>query len=220
MKKYPRTFHLSFSPEIHSDDKTIYPEYENDILNSEIVITIKMDGGNCCIKPKEGVFARTHTTETSCQSFNYIKNIHFYSKMHILNQDYWYFGENMYAIHSIEYNGLEDYFYVFNIYDTKNKIWLSWEDLNKEVERCEFKIVHSIFKGKSNPKEIKKMLEKEINNSFFGGEVEGYVIRKLDSFKNDDFAKNIVKYVRKGHVQTDEHWSKNWKAASLNKENK
>jgi hypothetical protein len=37
---------------------------------------------------------------------------------------------------------------------------------------------------------------------------EGLVIRNYDEFGFDDFDKNIAKFVRKGHVQSDEHWAK------------
>jgi len=37
-------------------------------------------------------------------------------------------------------------------------------------------------------------------------EHEGYVIRTADSFPYDEFGTHIAKYVRKNHVQTDEHW--------------
>lgn len=47
MKKYPRTFHFSFSPEIHSDDKVINEKHLQNFLNNEIIITEKIDGGNC-----------------------------------------------------------------------------------------------------------------------------------------------------------------------------
>jgi len=206
---------LSFSEELHSDDKTIAIEYEDDILNSDCVMTIKLDGGNCCIKVLEGVLARTHSTVASCPSFNYIKNVHYFAKLHLLNPDYWYFGENMYAIHSIEYSELDDYFYLFNIYDSKNDIWLSWEDLNIEAQRCNFKMVPFVIAGKLTTERIKHTIETCKNSSVLGGLVEGFVIRKVGAFKGDDFSKNVVKWVRKGHVQTDEHWSKNWVAAKL-----
>jgi hypothetical protein len=35
---------------------------------------------------------------------------------------------------------------------------------------------------------------------------EGYVVRKTNAFHYNDFQKNVAKYVRKGHVQTDAHW--------------
>lgn len=34
-------------------------------------------------------------------------------------------------------------------------------------------------------------------------------------FHNDDFAENVMKWVRKDHVQTDEHWTRNWKKAKI-----
>ena len=33
---------------------------------------------------------------------------------------------------------------------------------------------------------------------------------------NDDFKDNVQKWVRKNHVQTDIHWTKNWKQANIN----
>ena len=42
-------------------------------------------------------------------------------------------------------------------------------------------------------------------------DVEGFVIRNIDQFKYEDFSKNVGKYVRSNHVQTDEHWTKNWR---------
>ena len=44
---------------------------------------------------------------------------------------------------------------------------------------------------------------------------EGVVVRRVHEFGADDFSKNVVKYVRENHVQTDEHWTKNWKRAKL-----
>jgi hypothetical protein len=52
---------------------------------------------------------------------------------------------------------------------------------------------------------------------------EGFVVRNANEFKtNDGILKvaenefnNLFKVVRAGHVQTDEHWTKNWKPATL-----
>lgn len=37
---------------------------------------------------------------------------------------------------------------------------------------------------------------------------EGYVVRKASSFSYDDFGKSVAKWVRKGHVNTGEHWTR------------
>ncbi len=216
MKKYPRTYHLSFSPEVHSDDKVISGVYQRDIFCSSFVITVKLDGGNCCIKPLDGVFARTHTQPTNRQSFNYIKNRHYYSKLDILNPNYHYFGENMYAIHSIEYKKLKDYFYIFNIFDTKNSEWLSWDEVVEEALRCDFLVVPVLLIEENiSEKEIKKLMINSLSNSYLGGEAEGFVIREAKRITKESFSSSIAKFVRENHVQTDEHWSRNWKQAKL-----
>lgn len=46
--------------------------------------------------------------------------------------------------------------------------------------------------------------------------MEGIVSRNAADFAVKDMAHNVFKYVRKDHVKTDQHWSRNWKRASLN----
>jgi hypothetical protein len=212
ISKYQRTLHFPFSPEIHSDDKIQY-NLEN-LIDKEIIISEKLDGGNTGIN-RENVFARSHSSPAFCSSFDYIKSMHYYPKKHLLNKDYFYFGENLYAIHSIEYTNLKDYFYLFAI---RNKtIFLSYDDIIKEAKRLEFETVPTVFKGIfKTEKKLKDFLDNEITKeSFLGGDREGFVVRTRGSFLIEDFAENVVKYVRKGHVQTDEHWSKKWKKNKL-----
>ncbi len=45
--------------------------------------------------------------------------------------------------------------------------------------------------------------------------MEGVVTRNADSYSTDEFSKNVFKYVRKEHVKTDEHWTRNWRRAKL-----
>ena len=40
-------------------------------------------------------------------------------------------------------------------------------------------------------------------------------MRITDSFALDYFPHYVCKYVRANHVQTNEHWTKNWKQAKL-----
>jgi hypothetical protein len=112
MKKYPRTYHLPFSPEVHSDDKVCNVSDIITIINSgiEVVITEKLDGGNCCLS-SDGVYARSHSQVTSCPTFNYIKNVHYYPNLlNILESNIKVFGENLFAIHSLEYHNIIPYF--------------------------------------------------------------------------------------------------------------
>jgi hypothetical protein len=212
--KYKRTFHFPFSPEVHSDDKVQYDLSE--LINKEIVITEKADGGNTGFN-KDNLFARTHAIPTDCPTFDYIKSVHYFPKRHLFNKDYMYFGENLYAIHSITYTALEDYLYIFNIQN--KEFMLSFDDMVKEAERLDFKTVPVVFRGIfKSEKELENFLNKEIEKeSFFGGEREGFVVRVAEEFKVNDFAKKVIKYVRKGHVQSDKHWKTNWKKQELKK---
>jgi hypothetical protein len=42
--------------------------------------------------------------------------------------------------------------------------------------------------------------------SRFGGVQEGYVVRYDGMIFKSEFQKQVAKYVRRGHVQTSEHW--------------
>lgn len=219
MNKYLRTYHMPFSPGLGSDDKIMPINLINQLNDKNVILSEKIDGGNTCLKILFGVCARSHSLPTDCETFNLIKNVHYYSKLHILNPNYWYFGENTFAIHSIIYTQLTDTFYLFNIYDTINNIWLSWDDVQKEALRCGFKTVPTIYSGKMlSLKELEKLTTSELKkDSFLGGEREGFVLRLADAFtESDDFFTNVMKYVRKNHVQTDEHWRKNWKPQHIN----
>lgn len=44
---------------------------------------------------------------------------------------------------------------------------------------------------------------------------EGFVIRTAEGFSQDAFDRHVAKYVREGHVQTDETWRRTWKQAKL-----
>ena len=207
IKKYPRTYHFSFSPEVHSDDKVQYDI--SNLIGKEIVVLFKLDGGNTTLK-KGGPFARSHGQKTLCETFDYIKSMH-QSRIEWDMRELSFHGENMFAKHSIFYSELEDYFYLFGVSDSES--FFGWDEVLAEAERMSFKVVPEAFRGiVSSEKELQEIIESSMSlDCPLGGDaVEGFVVRVTDSFNKEDFSKNVVKYVRKGHVQTDEHWSKNW----------
>lgn len=211
--KYPRTYHLPFSREVHSDDKTISSKHLNNFVNREVVVTEKLDGGNTFFK--DGVvYARSHSSPASHPSFNPIKNM-YYEISHLISKDLAIYGENLYGIHTLEYDNLDSFFYVFNM--TKRNVILSWDDIEKESLNLGLRVVPIVFRGAfKSIKEIELLMDKEMKKpSALGAEKEGFVIRIADSFDFNDFDKYAAKYVREGHVQTDERWEKNWRAAKL-----
>lgn len=221
-EKYGRTYHFPFSPGTTSDDRINY-NYWSDIQKiNELVITEKLDGENTCLN-QFGVFARSHAAPTIHPWAGYLKE-----RWEMIKNDLGeleIFGENLYAIHSIVYPKIEQHFYVFAVREG-NK-WLSWEEVKFYAGLLDFPIVPEIkeltlpYNENFLKLEILGIVQKE---GRFGSidpisnvncTMEGVVCRNIEGFNVDNFKHNVFKYVRKGHVKTDKHWSRNWKRAKL-----
>ncbi len=208
-RKYPRTYHFPFSPGTTSDDR-IASGWE-DILLQELVMTEKLDGENTCLK-SDGVYARSHAAPTVNPWAVKMRELWEQHK-HSLG-DLEVFGENLYAIHSIEYERLESYLYIFGIRNGEE--WLAWDEVEFYANLLELPTVPVIERGIFTNKEIEEKISlKMAAGSQLGGECEGFVFRTAGGFSVDSFGQNVLKYVRKNHVKTDEHWTKNWQRAKL-----
>jgi hypothetical protein len=212
MSKYGRTYHLPYSPGSTNDDR-ISDNVES-LLCTEIVNTEKLDGENCGMTD-EGVYARSHATFTTSAWSREVRQLHKLSVEDELGEGVFLFGENMEGIHSIEYTNLTSYFYIFGIRD--NDIWIPWEKVEEYSYLLDIPTVPVLFKGVVNSaKELQQIVEDLVSKpSELGGQREGIVVRNAGEFDNSDFAENVMKWVRKGHVQTDVHWTRNWKKAQL-----
>lgn len=213
MSKYNRTYHLFFSPGATNDDRM--SKSVDTLLGIDIVITEKLDGENCGMTD-HGVYARSHAAFTISPWSREVRALHKLSVEDELGEGVYLFGENMEGIHSIEYTNLTSYFYIFGIRD--NNIWIPWEKVEEYSYLLDIPTVPVLFKGVINSeKELKDLTEKLASEpSELGGHREGIVVRNASLFHDDDFAQNVMKWVRKGHVQTDEHWTRNWKKAKIN----
>lgn len=196
--KYPRTYHLPWSEEVHSDDKT--HKNADAFLNKSLTITTKMDGSNVGIS-FEKVSSRSGESPDHL-SFDMLKQKYATIKYDI-PKDMVIYGEWLYAVHSIEYDNLDDYLMVFAILDG-NK-WLSWNDIVDWCGMLDLKHVPVVknrikFKNLEDFTNTTTQLAQKVIRSGH----EGVVIRNSGSFTN--FVTNTAKYVRKGHVQSDKHW--------------
>lgn len=221
-QKYGRTYHYPFSPGTTSDDR-INSNYWIDFSKiSKIIHTEKLDGENNCLN-KYGVFARSHAAPTTSKWTSFLRE-KWNSIKNDLNEIE-IFGENLYAIHSIEYKKIENYFYVFAV--RENGVWLSWDEVVFYADFFDFPTV-PILKIISNPSNELDMKQTVLDlaskpSDFISYDtksntlctIEGIVSRNYDSFSELEFKNNVFKYVRKNHVKTDEHWTKNWKRAKL-----
>jgi hypothetical protein len=204
MSKYPRTFHFPFSPGVSNDDKVQHDL--SALLNTPVVITVKMDGSNVCMT-REDCFARSHSSAPKHPSFDMFKSVYNNIKWS-LPDDLQIFGEWLYAKHSIPYNNLPSYLLVFGMRDTTKDMWLAWDTVQQYAEILGLNTVPVIHRCTYKTlKELEIDIRMMATDHCQYGEQEGCVVRVAGEFSSDDFSKNVVKYVRANHVQSSEHWS-------------
>lgn len=226
-QKYGRTYHFPFSPGVSNDDRINNNYWQNIKSFQKIVHTEKLDGENNCLN-KHGVFARSHAMPTNSAWTSTLRQ-----KWNIIKHDlgnYELFGENLFAIHSIEYAEIDSHFFVFAVRELDQ--WLSWEETLFIASAFDIPTVPVIATIDRLPEQA--AFERQVitlataESSFQSIEansgkpctMEGIVTRNFDTYSVSQFEKNVFKYVRKDHVTTNEHWTKNWKRSPLKNERK
>lgn len=194
--KYPRTYHLPWSPGATSDDKFL--STLDHFIGKQVVVTEKLDGENtslyCDHLHARSLDSKHHPSRT------WIKRLHGEICGNI-PFGWRICGENVYAKHSIFYNKLKSYFYAFSIWECQ--ICKSWDETKEWAALLEVELAPVLYEGIWDETAIKNCWTGE---SKVGGEQEGYVVRLKSGFVYEDFATSLAKFVRKNHVQTSEHW--------------
>ncbi|WP_437544662.1 RNA ligase family protein [Sorangium sp. So ce367] len=202
--KYPRSFHLPWSPGGTSDDKRMADV--SGLLGVEIVITEKCDGSNLTYT-RASVFSRSHSGPPSHPSFDLAKATHA-SIAHLLSEGMSLFCEYCYAIHSIEYEALPGYSLVFGVRDDVRGLFWEWDMVVAQANDLGLPTVPVLFRGTVEGERELEALTTALARepSAFGGPREGVVVRAAGEFPDAAFQRRLAKWVRRGHVQTDEHW--------------
>ena len=215
--KYPRTYHLPYSPGATKDDKKLQDDWFSWFMGEEIVITEKLDGENIHMNQKD-CYARSDGAPTRSPWSRNIwdPNDGLYWKIKsLIGSNETLFGENLYGEHSIHYNKLKEYFHLFAANDGVN--WYSWDSVKMFAAIIGIPHVPELWRGvvadENSLKTLVDFYTKE--PSIYGDTREGVVIRITDSFPLDDFKHYVCKWVRKDHVNTSIHWTKTWKVAKL-----
>lgn len=193
--KYPRTFHLPQSPGRSSDDKVL--KSIDHLLGKKVVITEKMDGENTTIYPDGYIHARSidgrhHPSRDWVKGFANRISYRIPPGIRIC-------GENVFAKHSIAYSDLTSYFLGFSAWN--GDLCLSWKRTSELFSDLYVTPVPVLFEGT-----LTEELVQSIIDSLDTEKQEGFVIRLADSFEIGSFGRSVAKWVRKGHVQTEQHW--------------
>ncbi len=174
------------------------------------MITEKLDG-SCTLLHRGAVYARSVDAPTSAKWMAMVKKHHAWK---VTEPDAFLYGEDIYGVHSIEYGPVpeNETFYAFALRDDHSR-FVSFRELVAYARQRGIPVVPVLFDGVFHSEnELRSFVDEAHGEpSALGGEREGVVIRLARSFPASEFSRSIFKSVRAGHVQTDEHWTRNWR---------
>ena len=206
IRKHPRTPHHPLSLGKGSDDKTS-KTVDADFYSREVVVLEKMDGENTNLY-RHAWHARAIDSPTTVWRERVARRqsaIGGYLEPHECLH-----CENVWAQHSIRYDALQSDLYAFRM--RNGQYMQTWDytverinELNDmimdwEMPELFIAIPKVLYRGPYKP-ELAMQLEFNPNLS------EGWVMSNVDNFHIDQYERNVIKFVREGHVQTDEHWA-------------
>lgn len=191
--KYPRTRHLPWSPGASNDD--LIAQGTEPFVGRRVIVSEKMDGENTTLY-RDHIHARSVDSRHH-PSRDWVKALH--GRVAFQIPEGWRLcGENLYAVHSVPYETLPSYFMLFSIWDESNRC-VGWDETLEWAELLGVRTVPVLYDGVFDP-------------AWFDGfdcdtdVCEGYVVRLAEGFRFEEFGNSVAKWVRKDHVQTDEHW--------------
>ena len=213
--KWPSTLNWPWSPTKHDDDST-HSDPER-FVNVPVVITEKLDGGNTGLF-RGDVYARSVMSPSRDGWMGMVRKHHAW-KTHALDPNLVFNGEDLFGIHSIEYDPLREdqTFYLFGVrhVDTPAVI-RRWASIERHAAELNVPTVPVLFQGVfGSVNEITKWFETHLRepSSIGGKDREGFVIRIAELCT--DWAHDACKFIRPKHIQTDEHWRVNWQPCKL-----
>ncbi|MFE7463638.1 RNA ligase family protein [Streptomyces sp. NPDC057499] len=192
---YPRTPHLPWSPGATSDDVRIADLAG--LTGREVVVTEKLDGENTTLYA-DGLHARS-LDSAHHPSRGWVKALQGRIGARIPDGRR-ICGENMFARHSIPYDGLESFFYGFSVWDGER--CLGWDRTVAFLRELGIPAPPVLWRGVLDARAEKALRALRPDT----GRQEGYVVRPADGFGAADFGRLVAKWVRPGHVTTGTHW--------------
>jgi len=212
--KFPKTPHIFVLPGLQiRGDKILSPVDARKFLHEEITIEEKIDGANVgfsigeqgqlLIQNRGNYLTRGAQPQfDTIWDWTYPRLKDFLS---LLGDRFIVFGEWCFAVHSIHYTALPDWFIGFDVYDKQYQLFLSAERRNAFFKDLEITPVPLLEKGRFTKGELTHLIE--IGHSKVGGDkLEGLYLRV-------DFEDRLIsraKLVRRDFIQEiDLHWTKN-----------
>ena len=205
--KYPKTPYWRWSPSVGRDDG-VHPD-PGRFVGEAVVVTEKLDGGNTLLH-RGKVYGRSMVAPSEGKWMAMVKKHHAWK---VSEPDVYLYGEDIYGVHSIAYGPVPEdkTFYAFALRNAEG-LFASFADLEAYANQRQIPVVPVLFKGCFRSiSELRRFVEHAHGEpSRLEGEREGVVLRLARECPAQEFASHVCKSVRLGHVNTEEHWTRNW----------
>lgn len=210
--RFPHTPHVAWlSPGRPRDDKLLLPAEVEVLLSGEVVIEEKVDGANLGFSVDDdgalraqnrGSFLDLDAPKGQWKPLKRWLASRRYALADALYPQLMLFGEWCYAVHSVRYTRLPDWFLAFDVYDrARNEFW-DVERRNALAKKLDLVTVPELGRGKQTVESLMRLLGQ---SQLTEGPAEGLYVRREEG----GVLTARAKLVRAEFVQTiDDHWSK------------
>lgn len=227
LMKFPRTPYLPFSPSIPEGESTrgldrVMSTVDR-LVGTDVVVTEKLDGACTLLHDGLAFNGRSPDAPSTAPWHAMVQRFHAWKtgQHHpmLQGQQWLLYGEDIYGLHSIAYEPVPVHrtFYAFALRVGAYGWWSSWDYMVQVCELIGIPVVPVLFRGTFPSAKALEDFVTECHRwpSVLGGESEGVVVRRTELIRPTDFSHKVGKSVRANHVQSEEHWSHNWKPCSL-----
>ena len=209
--RFPRTPHLIWlGPGEARDDKVLSPEESKELLDGPVLVEEKVDGANVGVSVSEsgelraqnrGAYIERATCHPQFKPLFRWLDIHRISLTEGLGRDLILFGEWCYAVHSVRYTRLPDWFLAFDVLHRPREFFWNADRRDALIARLGLSGVPRLAHGRFDVDRIVQMLGP---SQLSDGPAEGVYVRRDD----DERLLGRAKVVRPEFVQQiDTHWS-------------
>lgn len=205
--RYPRTYHVPFSPGVTKGDRIIDPVTFAAVFSGKRVISsLKLDGESASVYPDGFFHARSpegapHPSQSRIRAW---AAAHAYE----IPPGWRLSLENLQAVHSIAYNALPAHFVLLSVWDERN-VCLPYDVTLEWAQLLGVPMPPVLYDGPFDEKTLRGLWRERDDQ---GDPMEGWVMRTADPFEYKDFKYHVNKWVRAGHVAAGSH---HWRRGPL-----
>lgn len=205
-RKYEKTFRINRPGKL-----CLSPAEITRLFNGEVVVEEKLDGANVgIIRHKKGFHLQKRgslvgpSEHAQFQYFHAWANRIKYDSIMKIPIRHIVYGELMYAVHTVFYDKLPDYFLMFDVWNDIKQRYLNRDEREEFTAKygLEFFHVPLISRGYYDFEDVSRMLPEK---SAFGDRAEGIVVKRYTKGRQYHKAKIVWEQFHKDLEESD-HW--------------